>query len=548
MTPTASKYKIPGFSCLWMLLIVLAMTATGCHNGGDSGSDTAAYGMSQYFPLSSAWETDKWTLFIDENDAFINGVSTLAMTDTRDAKASFWTNDEYGLRLHAIWTPENQMSNFSQPVLLADALSAVGDRYETVYAQDGEQLVFSTQLTGLETITTTAGTHTDCLKFRIHVYPLGSSPEDYGSETLWLAKNVGFVKAQSDANSYLDLFAKPGETRQLISHHHTPSEFSDEELAVRQAYIQWVNYWNAENITGMTNITHDDYYEKCRDKTAATAYWNSFFADVDNYKLFVVIENVDILGDDAYVLSEYQESYREAVNTEPTRRWGRSTVRLKWDASGRWKIFGNQFDVYPNFVSVYSRVTPSVTTLGVPAEITDCATDDWPDTGDYITSVTLTGPPESEIVNFSMPWDPIPGWNGFWWDFDIGIAESGFYTFKIVDVNGNALVYTDYLQMSAPLEMPVLVYPFDGANDMPADVTFEWEPVVGANGYKLEAWDVATDEKVISDETDQTTYNVMLVPDTTYEWRVRARYYHPNDGAEYDNESRSSSRSFTTAP
>jgi ketosteroid isomerase-like protein len=548
MKPTVSKYKIPGCSWLWMLLIALAMSLTGCHHGGDSGGDSVTYRMSQYFPLSSAWETDKWTLFVDENDAVIDGVSTLAMTDTRDAKASFWTNDEYGLRLHGIWNPENQWSRFSQPILLADAFSAVGDRNETVYTQDGEQLVFSTQLTGVENITTAAGTHAGCLKFRIHVYPLVSSPDDYGYETLWLAKNVGFVKAQSDASIYLDLFAKPGETRQLISHHHTPTEFSDEELAVRQAYIQWVNYWNAENITGMTNLTHDDYYEKCRDKTAAIAYWNNFFADVDNYKRFVAIEDVDILGDNAYVFSEYQESYLEALKPEPTRRWGRSTVRLKQDASGEWKIFGNQFDVYPSFVSVYPRVTPSATTLGVPVEITDCATGDWPDTGDHIASVTLTGPPESEIVDFPMPWDPITGWNGFWWDFNIDSAESGFYTFKMVDVNGNALLYTDYLQMSAPLEMPVLAYPSDGASGMPAYVTFEWEPVAGANGYKLEAWDVATDVKVVSDETDQTAYSVMLAPDTTYEWRVRARYYDPNDGAEYDNESRSSYRSFTTAP
>ena len=548
MKPTVCNYNKTGCSWLWMLLFVLAMIAIGCHNGGDSGGNPGVYNMSQYFPLSSAWETDKWTLFLDENDVVINGVSTLAMTDTRDAKASFWTNDENGLRLHAIWNPENQWNNFSQPVLLADAFSVIGDRNETVYTQDGEQLVFSTQLIGMENITTTAGTHDDCLKFRIRVYPVGSSPEDYGYETLWLAKNIGFVKAQSDANRYMDLFAKPGETRQLISYYHTPPEFSDEELAVRQAYIEWVNYWNAENITGMTSMTHDGYYEKCRDKTAATAYWNNFFADIDNYKLFVSIEKVDILGDDAYVLSEHQESYHEPLKTEPTRRWGRSTVRLKRDAFGEWKIFGDQFDVYPSFVSVYPRVIPSVTTLGVPVEITDCATGDWPNTGDNIASLTLTGPPESEIVDFPMPWDPITGWNGFWWDFNIENAKSGFYTFEVMDVNGNSLIYTDYLQDSAPLDMPDLFSPSDGASGLSTTVTFEWEPVAGANGYKLEAWDVTTNTKVISAETDQTTYSASLDPGTTFDWRVRARYYHPNDGDEYDNESRSSYRSFTTAP
>jgi hypothetical protein len=113
-------------------------------------------------------------------------------------------------------------------------------------------------------------------------------------------------------------------------------------------------------------------------------------------------------------------------------------------------------------------------------------------------------------------------------------------------VNGNSVLYTDYLQPSTPLDMPVLVSPVENATGVSINVTFEWTPVTGANSYKLEAYDGPT--KVISDTTEQTTYNYTADPATTYDWRVRARYFDPNDGVEYDSESRSSYQSFTTAP
>ena len=172
MKSTAIKCKMFGCSGLLLFLFMAILTVMGCSDNGGS----SPYPMSQYFPLSSGWETDKWTLFIDENDFIINGVSTIAMVDTRDAEANFWTNDENGLRLHGAWNSETQWVTFSQPVLLADAVSIAGDRNETIYTQDSEQLVFSAELIGVENITTTAGTFNNCLKFRIHVYPVGSLP------------------------------------------------------------------------------------------------------------------------------------------------------------------------------------------------------------------------------------------------------------------------------------------------------------------------------------------------------------------------------------
>jgi hypothetical protein len=94
--------------------------------------------------------------------------------------------------------------------------------------------------------------------------------------------------------------------------------------------------------------------------------------------------------------------------------------------------------------------------------------------------------------------------------------------------------------------MPVPVSPDDEATDVPTDVTFEWDPVTGANGYMLRVY-VVGGPRVINITTDQTTYDATLDPGTDYEWRVRARYYDPNDGTEYDNESRSDWQTFSTA-
>ena len=97
--------------------------------------------------------------------------------------------------------------------------------------------------------------------------------------------------------------------------------------------------------------------------------------------------------------------------------------------------------------------------------------------------------------------------------------------------------------------MPLPVSPADSATDVSTNVTFEWEPVAGANSYKLRVWeDDGLRDRVININTDQTTYTATLDPAMAYEWRVRAQYFDPNDGAEYDSESRSSYQSFTTAP
>ena len=549
------KLKLSNLSALCFLLMsMLLMINCGSGGSSSSGSNTNAdFSMVRHFPLASGWETDQWTLFVDESEYQVNGVATKALVDTGNASVSFWTNDKNGLRLHAVWNPEDGWLAYSQPLQFADAFCKIGDKKETVCTMADElaekQVVFTAELIAVEDVATATQRYTNCLKFRLQTYPLGGSAADFGYETLWLAKDVGFAKAQSDENSYLNIFAQNGETRQLLSYYITPSDLSVEEAAVREAYMKWIGFWNAQNISALSDMTHEGYYETCKDKAAVIDYWVDFFSDKEDYSMLMSIEDVIFDGDDAYALREYLETYLDSTNGKPTRRWGRSTVRLRRD-QGEWKIYGDQLHVYPSFVSVYPRVTPSNTTFATPVEITDCATNEWADSPDQIASLTMSGPAESGIVDFQLTWDPIPSWRGFWNEFDLLTAQNGFYTFQVEDLNGNYLLFTDYLSTSTPLDIPELVSPGEGAIGVQTEVNFAWEPVNGANGYKLEVYEVdetsGLSNSVISSDTDQTTYNAALAPGKNYDWRVRARYFDPNDGDEYDSESRSAFRRFST--
>ena len=551
MNSTAGKRRKCGYLSLLFFLSMALLTVTGCSDSsGSNPLTTASYSMSDFFPLSSGWETDRWTLFVDESEHEIGGVSTKAMVDTSKAEAYFWSNDAEGLRVHGFWSPETGSVSLTPPVKLAEAMAEVGDRLETTFSIDGDSFAASAELMAVESVTTPAGTFDNCLRFMLHVYPTGSAPEDFGYETVWFAENVGFVKAQTDGDAHMPLFSRKGETRQLLSYHLTPSFLFSSERAVRETFKQWLGYWNDQSIAALTGMTHDGFYERCKDKDEALDDWNDFFNGSEDYNMFATIEDVDVVGDDAYVLREYLETYTDQATGEPVRSWGRSTVRLN-NQSGEWQIYGDQMDVYRSFASVYPRVTPTSTTFAAPVEVTDCATGDWPETDDQIASVTVTGPAASGMVDLPIPWDPAGGWYGFWLlppNDDISQAADGFYTFEVIDVDGNLTVYTDYLALAAPLDIPVLVSPADAETNVSTNVTFQWDPVAGANSYMLRVYEVESGTRVVNITTDETTYDATLDPGTDYEWQLRARYYDPNDGAEYDNESRSSYRSFTTAP
>ena len=308
-------------------------------------------------------------------------------------------------------------------------------------------------------------------------------------------------------------------------------------------------------MAGIEDMTHSGYFEKCRNKAAALDYWSNFLFNNEEYTLFTAIEDVILSGEEAFVIREYMDSYVDPAKKTPTTNWGRSTIRLK-RTSGIWQIYGDQFDVYPSWLSVYPRAVPGSTMFAVPIEITDCATGQWADSAEQIASIKLTGPPGSGIDYLELveTWDPDAYWSGFW-PADMKIdpnAQKGFYTFEFTDANGNYVLMTDYLSTLSILDAPVQVSPVNGSTYVFPDVTFQWETVAGANGYLLEVFEVdeptgALTTKVLGSYTAKTSYRTVLDPEKTYKWRVRSRYYDPNDSDQFDSETRCSFWNLTTS-
>jgi hypothetical protein len=135
--------------------------------------------------------------------------------------------------------------------------------------------------------------------------------------------------------------------------------------------------------------------------------------------------------------------------------------------------------------------------------------------------------------------------NGFRARVDISKAVKGYYTFEWTDKFGSSLLFTDYLSTTLELPIPVLISPI---NDVALDsgtVDFQWEPVAGANGYKVEVFDAATDDIVL---TGYTNINAYTNPDPlpagkSYEWRVKARYY--DEYGDMDSQSRCDKENFS---
>jgi hypothetical protein len=554
-----NAYEMNKYFCMSVLLplFIFILAVFGCGGGNNGSNETDSIAIAQYFPLSSGWETDSWTLFTDELTHQINSTSAKPMIDSSRGKGFYWSNDENGIQLHAVWSLESQMVYYSQALQVAAPVFRIGDFRETIYTLSNDsqntQYVFTSQLQGSEAITTASGTYADCLKFRFHLYPLGSSPKDYGYETVWLGKDIGLVRAQADDNSLSELFVGRGTTRQLISFSTTPASISPEETEVRDAYKLWINFWNEKDIASIGDMIHDAYYESCRNKASALAYWNDFLNKTSEYKFFATIEDVILDGNNAYVVSEYLEFYTDLNGEGATRKWGKSSVRMAKDDQG-WRIYGNQFQVYPSWISVYPRVTASGTTFALPVEIVDCATGEWAETPDQIAGLQVTGPPNSGVVDLELVdnWDPDAYWSGFWTTLDISTAKNGFYTFHVTDINGNYLLYTDYLATTFTIGAPLLTSPEDGVTGVSTEVVFEWQAVTSANKYMLEVFEVdaatgVLGAKAISLTTDQTSHTAILDSGKKYNWRVRSRYYDPNDGDAYDSESRSAFRTFSTS-
>jgi hypothetical protein len=184
----------------------------------------------------------------------------------------------------------------------------------------------------------------------------------------------------------------------------------------------------------------------------------------------------------------------------------------------------------------------------IDAEFNKCDVEEYiDDPPNVIAALTVTGPPGSGLTDFDLKpcWigeDSI--WNIFWCPDELQIAVSGFYTFRVDDVDGDYFVTTDYLEATPQLAVPVHVSPVDGAMGVPVNVTLSWDPVELAEDYRVDmeysddrgnTWQGMPNQYPVNPTDTEVTVN--LDPDTDYRWRVRARRFDVY--GEMDTESRS---------
>ena len=542
-------------TCAISVAMFLMVACSGDGGGGGSPPPStptpATYTMTEFFPLSSGWVTDNYTLFVDLAEHQLeNGEITKAMVDTRLPRIMYWTNDDRGLLLHAVTDLENEKYTIipSAPIKIASDTCKVGDIEQgTVTIQFpgemAEDLNYSIELLGLENVTTTAGTFEDCLKFQLKAWGSQGSPDLAPAETLWLGKNVGFVKGQHDDlppgsvsdDTGFELFTDRGETRQLISYHLTPEEEDPEVVAIKNLIIELNKYQEEEDTAAFMAEVDDQYKDRrCRNKQQLEDVFISWFPTITEYKVYETAEDVTLSadGNEAFVIRELFESYLSNDLSTLNKGWDRQLRRFR-KTGNTWLIYGSPIEVTPEtgggWAIVWVRKLPDSIGLGVSVGLYDCNTGQLIDSPDRIKSLKVSGPPESSINDFELKPEWYPSSREFFWEFDIendisNIAR-GFYTFNLVDQNDDVYVFSRYI--GKPIELPI---PMNlTATPQAAGVEFTWDPIVHdpeITYYRLEIYD-DTGTRIENINTTSNSYFVDTggaPPVGNYRWRVRARY------------------------
>ena len=541
-----------------LMISISCNNSGGGNGGGTSGTTPTSFNTANLFPLTSGWQTDKWTLFVDFLDHDINGIATKAMADTQGPKVLYWTNDFAGLRLHAVMDEEGIQSVFQTPILFADRVCRVGDLKTGSYFIGAEEYNYTIELVGIEDVMVPAGYFPNSAIFKFFVYPVSKLPSQYGYETFWLADGVGFVKGQADDNSVSDLFTKSGETRQLLSYHITkPSELSAEEQNLRETNKNFVEYFIDGDMETVETMIDEQYYdERCRDKNTVLADWTDLHDNYTIQALLTTQEDITINGDNGYVIKEELSGYVPMAGGDLTWSWKRVSTRWKKDSqSGEWKRYGVHLSFNPDWLDVWIRNNKGDISDSIIGQFRKCTNNEFIDSPDIISSFTVTGPPDSGIIDLDL----MPYWIGitgpttyvpwFYNGDQLQNAVNGFYTFRVENQNGDYFVTTDYLEVTPPMDLPVLIFPADGAVDVsPNNLTLDWEPVADAEYYRIDLeffnnfyWQLLTFSKP---KDSQYPVPVTLNSNTQYRWQIRAR--QDDLFRNMDNESKCEYNYFTT--
>jgi hypothetical protein len=544
--------------CLSFVFIGCGGSGGGSSGGGGDAPAAETFNTVDFFPLTSSWQTDKWTLFVDLAQHDINGILTKALADTRGPFATYWTCDENGLILHGEMDEDGVMYLPSEPVVFIDSTCKIGDKKEGTYTMYGVPVNYVVKIVAKEAVSVPAGYFPNCLKIDVLVYPAGELPSQYGHETFWLAKGVGFVQGISDQNTLSELFTDSGQSRRLLSYHITPSDLSAEEQALREAYMNLNQYWKDGDMAEIATMIHPQYYdERCRNEDAVLSSWENFHNNNNLVADLMTPENIEINGDEAVMIREELFSFVPKAGGDIKWYWDRVLRKWKKDG-GQWKYYGAHLAFKPEWLDVYSRhtVEPENPYLAIGVEMLRCDGAEITDPTEIVSSVTVTGPPGSNMQSLNMT-------IGDWFDSDkiffkredISKAVSGFYEFRLEEPDGDYFIFTDYLELTPPLDKPIPLSPTADESVPPGWVSLRFGPVAGAHAYRvdMQRWNAATEtwDGMDSLYYDAPSFGVDLEADTTFRWRPRARYYDNYNRFDYytgalDNESRNAWQVFTT--
>jgi len=519
-----------------------------------TGADTST--MTEYFPLTSSWETDKWTLFIDQREHEVRGISTRGMVDTQGPYVLYWTNNENGLRLHGAMKDDGTLWLPSTPIIVADAVVKVGDKKEGTFIVDGEEFEYVIELVDVEDVSVPAGDFSNCLKFRILIHPAGEDPDKYGSETMWLARNVGFVKGETDENVGGSILTRQGETRNLLSYYITPSDLPPGPQGIKDMLKNFADFFEGEDLGGMMSLFSNEYLDSCVDKVAASSLFEETFTTNSELLWFNSPGDIESIGDAVYgdVAYATREKLQSGVDERGQRWWEWDRRGVYWrEETGEWRAYGNQANFRPSFLVFTRNDATDGNYLAISTVIQDC---NWEkkDMDTEIDDLRITGPPSTDIdFNLKRDWNPTD--LEYFKMEEIADAKDGFYTFTLFTVDGVFIEFTDYLQVMPPLDIPNLVFPIGGiimsayrVQCCPAiiDVTFDWDDVERADYYVLDLQydDAGTWRSFAMETTNQSEITLTLERGNNWRWRVNAcqndRY------GELDNESRSGWDYFST--
>jgi hypothetical protein len=547
---------------LYLTLVAILLSSVlawgfGCGGGGGGGSSTETtpeFQAVQYFPLTSSWETDNWTLFIDERQHDVNGTMTKAMVDTSQPTVFYWTCDDDGLRLHRYIDEDEGPLDFSPPILIAAAVAKVGDTWEGTYTVKTEegidlgQIKLTSKIVGIEDISVPAGDFADC--FKLEVAELDPTDDSlYWKETWWLAEGVGLVKIVYSPESEDEdgIFAGKGEeTRQLLGYHITPSDLTDDEKKIKELRADFSDAWEQENLAAIDNLYADSWSSRCKDKTARMQEFADDFFNHEAIANFASISDIVINGDEAKcMIQRLAVGIGDDGTGSEWASWNRGRSHMIKEGS-EWKYYGSQIGFQIGWMFAWTRkYVDGSRFLDLSAAMEDCA-GDLADKDSEITSLTVTGPPGTFTdLDLAAEWNP--DWLEYWLEEDISKAQNGFYTFRLVDYLGNIFETTDYLVVMPPLDIPNLVSPIDGATTPSVNVTLDWDPVDRIDYYKfdLDVWDTDVWRRILMITTTATQVDQSLAAGTDHRWRVRARQRDMYEKY-YDNETRSDWEYFST--